>query len=1151
MSGDGFFSVFGQAAFGVILIISVVCCRVSGVQAGDETIVVVDQQLAAALSECLNRGNGWKLRGYLEALAGQSESELEKLRAMHDECPNGSAQRLSLAMACLVCGDVSHKLLGELAIDVCSGEADRTEATAVALRAWSQPLVNYIRRHVLDGAVDAGSRLRGACLLSQWEDVKADPDSLWRRPGTAVFVVEQLSYESGLQLAAYSELLRPQAAYWVPEACRRILTADPGADRNLAALLSVHAELAIPRLRRVLERRAPYWPDELELPAGRTTDADVQQQVEAGSGRIGDRWAFCLDIRFSRLLPLLDSLSVCGYRPIRVRPLSGESEQDPRMSVVWVRDGRRWELLRGQRDEELPARRQTAVRNGLVPADLCLVSGTGPCSGWLSVWEEPEAEGEQRRLVYGVTAEVLGELEEQYAFAESEKDVDFSNVRSLFSYSSQSGERVFCAVFSSLGPVTTALPAVASDALTEQESSLLDITWSPAAATTQADLRRILELEVAETAPWPGEESPDQDLRWLRTRALFGAGQPEQILAEFSNLTHDEYIVDLLNEDLVRLRCLAFGQLGKIEEASLMQRKFAIFQPSTSQQDRLGISLSACWRDFETVQKLILEARTRCEVGEDYYALACGTALAARFLQQRDAVRESSQLRKTAIELLQQAVTGENAVRDLHRLVNESDLMDLHPSAGFQQIRQQVSGQSRFAAVSAVEETGTESMLLIRPSATELLEDLGEYTQTGWRPAGILASREGEPGFSLLLQRLTADELQLRTEQSLQGAAAHVLLRLGQTDVVLQALEDMSDPAIRFFLLRRFQRYAVNVGVLLRILAEGRTAGIRQAIVQGLGELASGNLIPHADQNAVRTTLLKVYAEDSDPGVHSAAGWSLTRLGADEDVAESRRRFRTGERLGQRWWYETRGAEVAMAILAEPIESAQTGRLAVSICEITGRQYMLSRGENPRNTGLVMALSPQPAAVTWHQAAAFCNWLSQQEGIPEQQWCYVREQTSPSCMRQKQNARSLEGYRLPTSAEWTEICEADAVNSYLRGADSGLLQDYAWFAPNSADRSDTESVGLLRPNRNGLFDTWGNAEEWCHDGGSQTRQSGADRNRANDTLRFACGGNYMSTSEDLIYGELMEYEANERRPGVGFRVVRMIRERPDGGKETR
>ena len=132
---------------------------------------------------------------------------------------------------------------------------------------------------------------------------------------------------------------------------------------------------------------------------------------------------------------------------------------------------------------------------------------------------------------------------------------------------------------------------------------------------------------------------------------------------------------------------------------------------------------------------------------------------------------------------------------------------------------------------------------------------------------------------------------------------------------------------------------------------------MRRTFVQGPGELASGKLIPTADQNAVRATLLKLYAEGSDPGVHSAAGWSLTQLEADETNAATRRRFGTGQSPGQRWWYRNKCAGIGMAIVAarsdgkkdkqtsagDPNDDRkQSGRLAVSMCEITEQQYLLS-----------------------------------------------------------------------------------------------------------------------------------------------------------------------------------------------------------------
>lgn len=1114
-----FFQIFGPTAF---LLVPVLCCLSSAVVACDETQKVADEQLVADLSESLVRGNGLQLRGHLEDLAGRPRSVLGKLQAWHHESPRESERRLPLAMACLVCGDVSNELVSELSLGVCSRDPDVTAVIAVALQQWSGPLLVPIRRHLADAAASISSRLQGACLLSMWENCEADPESLWRRPETSVFVVEQLCSVGEMHLSAFSNLLRPQAAYWVPEACRRILSADPGADRNLAAPLSAHVEVAIPRLRRVLERRAPYWPDELELPVFPDADAGLQQQIEAGAGRLADRWAFCLDIRFSRLQPLLESLRGSGYRPIRLRPQNGKAEQDPRMCVVWVRDSRRWELVFGQQPQDLPTPRMNASRNGLVPVDICLVSGQGPYSGWMSLWEEPEAIGKQRRIVTGVTQTELLDWEDQFYFAESEREVDFPNVKSLFSYSGESGQRLYCAVFSSAG-LTTMVNTTVASADIGGTPSLFDITWCEAVADQPADLISRFVQDAAETEPWPGNEASDVSSRFFRTEALFHTGNSERILEELAELTEEEYREDLTDSDLVRLRCLAFGQLGRMEEAMLLQHQFAQGTPTLVERDCLGISLLACWSDFPSMQKLLTEARARCETGMDYYALASSTALAGRLLKQRDAVRESAILQTEAIALLKQAVTVESPFSDLNQLMANGDLMDLHQSEGFQQIFQQLSRNSRFSVVEHYEESErtVDSCLLIASTADELLLAQANNAYEGWRPVGIVVNNAEEPIFGLLLQQPTLS-LQRNVELPRQAAAAHVLLRLGQTDAVLPFLDDNSNLAIRSFLLQRLQRYAVDSRILRNILAKERSAGIRQAIVQGFGELAVGKLIPAAELNSVRAVLLKLYAQDNDPGVHSAAGWSLAQLDVREGIIISSQPSDSRQLEGGRGWYKTAEAGITMAILPTEQRRPRIRRLAVSTCEITEEQFQLSMDNALSDGAFSPGTARQPAAVTWHEAARFCNWLSEQEGIPEHQWCYVQDQSAGNEMRSKKSYNSLEGYRLPTREEWR--------GAFLAGADASLsdipslLQDYAWYSETAGDKSDVANVGLLRPNRYGLFDMEGNRAEWCHDGGGKTGSE-----------RVVAGGDY-STTFIFTY-----WPAPESQVDPGFRVVRRSR----------
>jgi formylglycine-generating enzyme required for sulfatase activity len=113
-------------------------------------------------------------------------------------------------------------------------------------------------------------------------------------------------------------------------------------------------------------------------------------------------------------------------------------------------------------------------------------------------------------------------------------------------------------------------------------------------------------------------------------------------------------------------------------------------------------------------------------------------------------------------------------------------------------------------------------------------------------------------------------------------------------------------------------------------------------------------------------------------------------------------------------------------------------------CEVTRRKkpddWEWSRGTRPA------------IGVSWEDAAAYCEWLSQQTG---------------------------ERYSLPTEAEWEYACRAGSETAYCFGDDEKQLSNYAWYLENA--ESKIHPVGEKLPNDWRLYDMHGNVWEWVQD----------------------------------------------------------------------
>jgi formylglycine-generating enzyme required for sulfatase activity/serine/threonine protein kinase len=309
-----------------------------------------------------------------------------------------------------------------------------------------------------------------------------------------------------------------------------------------------------------------------------------------------------------------------------------------------------------------------------------------------------------------------------------------------------------------------------------------------------------------------------------------------------------------------------------------------------------------------------------------------------------------------------------------------------------------------------------------------------------------------------------------------QANAALTLLHLGEPERLWTLLEHGKDPRLRTYLIHRFAPYGVDPHTLVQKLMAGGNVAVRRALILVLGEYGGGAL-KLGERAALVDKLLSAYCNDPDPGIHSAAEWLLRRWGQvdrlrDADEALSVR----GSGPDSRW--HVNGRLQTFVEIPGPVtfrmgspghetdrESGETWQLvrighsfAIATKEVTVEQFQEFLRYN-KNTGFTFngRWSPEPdcpvVGVTWRQAVLYCDWLGKREKRP---------------------------YRLPTEAEWEYACRAGAFTPRHYGHDEELLTRYSWYHP--AARRRTWPVGTLKPNDFGLFDMYGNAEEWCQEG---------------------------------------------------------------------
>jgi formylglycine-generating enzyme required for sulfatase activity len=418
-----------------------------------------------------------------------------------------------------------------------------------------------------------------------------------------------------------------------------------------------------------------------------------------------------------------------------------------------------------------------------------------------------------------------------------------------------------------------------------------------------------------------------------------------------------------------------------------------------------------------------------------------------------------------------------------------------------------------------------------------------------------VVERQAERTLPILQARLDKDDQPSETDPAhveagkdrlaeRRARAAIALIRMGKPERVWPLLQHSLDPRLRSFIVNWLEPLGADPKTIVTeldrldpsatdpappittkrrgVLFHPETS-MRRALILSLGRYGTEEL-PSSGRDQLTNKLLKLYRDDPDAGVHAAAEWTLRRWKHQEKLAILDEELKPMKDWGQRRWYVD-GRGQTFAVIEGPVEfqmgspptepegdaESEPARpvkiphgFAIATKEVTVGQFrqFLKAARFPVKKDIETAqgrYSSDPdgpwIAASWYAAAAYCNWLSQQEGLPKDQWCYQPKEggSYEEGMTIPADVLKRTGYRLPTEAEWEYACRAGTVTTRYYGRSVELLGNYAWYLANDQDRA--RPCGSLLPNDLGLFDVLGNVYEWCQDpfGIDQPEQPGSVR----------------------------------------------------------